>query len=672
MFRSIKMQILALCLTSMFVLAVCMGTVSVLSIDRLTVDSEAQNMNRVAENQRELINVELIQAEDVTNFVARDIERRIGSPEDLRSKAVRQNVAADVNHSFQNAVSNVDFICSYYIYYVESLAGTEDNLWRVRPYNKTEFEPHRITPVSSYAHDDVKHTSWYTLPVKNGKAVWVPPYYSEAQKRYMLSYVVPIYKGDILVAVVGVDIDFQQFLNRIEKVPEYASGKAFCTDLTGKIHYTADNPEGIEASRNGQLLQQANKFFVAPRNRSDQLVRYQWNGVEYDTTAVNLRNGLALMVLAPVQEIHFMSFLRIIQLVVVFIFMVVLFSLISIAVTRRLTRRLQDLIAVANDIAAGNLDVDVPAGGRDEIGDLSRALGRTTNELKKSMDKMERMTYYDSLTGLLNRLGLDEALRKWWDRSRQAVLITMDIDDFKLINDLYGHDAGDVALQRMAEILQSFFGSNSIVARNGGDEFVVVMQNIALEDALPRIQEFGMMAKHYTVGGQNYSFTTSAGFSAYPQMAESLGDLFRQSDEALYAVKLKGKNNCGVYDESLANQDRSQLGFNLRIVSKNLPAALCIYRLDKDNTLLYANDMFLAYADCANMNELQKHIHSSVLKLLPAEEVESFHQDVDEAQVYHYHLCSCQGRRLKVAVRRRIVKHPLYGQICYSIMTEEK
>ena len=61
MFRSIKMQILALCLTSMFVLAVCMGTVSVLSIDRLTVDSEAQNMNRVAENQRELINVELIQ-----------------------------------------------------------------------------------------------------------------------------------------------------------------------------------------------------------------------------------------------------------------------------------------------------------------------------------------------------------------------------------------------------------------------------------------------------------------------------------------------------------------------------------------------------------------------------------------------------------------------------------
>ena len=655
----------------MFILALCMGAVSVLSIDRLTGEHEAENMNRVAENQREIINMQLLQAEDVTNFVASDISRRIDKPEELRDKTVRRNLSADMDYAFQNAVSNVESVCSYFVYYAEDLAGTEDNLWRVRPLDWDFFEERQLQPVSLFAADDVRHTNWYTMPVESGQPAWVPPYYSEVQQRYLLSYVIPIFKQDELVAVVGVDIDFLLLLQRIEKVPAYASGKAFCTDLSGKIHYTAENPDGIEAGRNGQLALEGERSFFAPENSSEALVRYRWNGVEYDTTSVSLRNGLALMVAAPVQEIYAHAFLKILQLTFVFFVMVLIFAAVSIALTRRMTSRLQALTGVANEIAGGNLDVKFPTGGRDEISDLSRALGHTTGKLKKTLAEMEYLTYHDSLTGLLNRLGLDKYIRERWDKSQTAVLMSLDIDDFKLINDLYGHDAGDVALQKVAELLTAAFGRQMAVARNGGDEFIVLLQDVTLSKAEQLIDKFCQQPKAYMVRGEVYSFTVSVGYSTYPQQADSLGALFRQADEALYAVKLRGKNGCGAYETEVGQLARSQLGFNLRSVSKNLPVGILIYKMDEVYTLLYANEMLLRLADCDTVGALQKYLNSSVLNLLAPEEVSAFRADKRNEQPCRYQLRSQQGQLRPVVLWRRLVNHPLYGEICYGVVTQE-
>ena len=90
MFRSIKFQILALCFFSMLILALGMGAISIMTIDRLTGEHEAETLNRIAETQREVINTQLIHAEDVTKFVANEVKQKIAESPGMPDKEMRR------------------------------------------------------------------------------------------------------------------------------------------------------------------------------------------------------------------------------------------------------------------------------------------------------------------------------------------------------------------------------------------------------------------------------------------------------------------------------------------------------------------------------------------------------------------------------------------------------
>ncbi len=673
MFRSIKYKILALCFMSMLTLALCMGTVSVLSLDRLTGEHEAENMNRVAETQREIINTELIQVENVTRFVADDIQRHINNPQEMYDRGKRRYVTANASRVFQDAVGNVDVVCSYYVYFAEHLGGVSDNLWRVRPVDGGGFEDRPLPSITTYAADDTAHTNWYTLPVQNGQPMWVLPYFYKEQNRYLLSYVVPIFKDGTLVAVIGADIDFKQLLTRIEHLPIYnTSGQAFLTDLSGRVHYTVDHPDGIESTRGGQLLSSKGKFLV-PDTHSEELMRYRWNGEEYDMAVVSLRNGLALMVAAPVREIYEDAMLRIVQLVVVFLLLLVIFVLVCIVMSRRMTKKLAELTAMANELANGNWNVTAPTGGKDEIGALCRAFDYSVRHLKESQEELERKTYHDALTGLYNRMGMDKAIHEWWPMRKSAALITLDIDDFKFINDLYGHTVGDDVLKTLAYILEGCFGDIGFVGRNGGDEFVVLLRDVSVRRTEDRVASLCKVSKRFNVGGMEKDFSVSVGYSVYPDLAENLTALFRQADEALYCVKLKGKNGYGIYDaEQEQHLTRAKLGFNLQNISVNLPAAILIYKLDPQNTLLYASEELLRLTGDESLDAMQQRIDDSVLALVHANDRKTFHQDSESSRYKRnfYHLRNVQNEAVAVEVCRRLEMHPIYGEICYAVMVE--
>lgn len=102
------------------------------------------------------------------------------------------------------------------------------------------------------------------------------------------------------------------------------------------------------------------------------------------------------------------------------------------------------------------------------------------------------MAITDPLTGLLNRKGFDEQLKKVMqgDLHIHCVGIQMDIDDFKFINDMYGHVVGDAALKSLAQDMQSYFNDNSIICRNGGDEFSAILVDTTEEEARKKIEQF--------------------------------------------------------------------------------------------------------------------------------------------------------------------------------------
>lgn len=177
-------------------------------------------------------------------------------------------------------------------------------------------------------------------------------------------------------------------------------------------------------------------------------------------------------------------------------------------------------------------------------------------------EQLKYQAICDPLTGLFNRRYLDETLRRELQRAaRQChplAVVLLDIDHFKHVNDTYGHDAGDVVLQAVAEVLQSRTRSNDIVCRYGGEEFVLILPGASLEDTWRRAEELRTRIKYLVVKHYDQSLETvtiSAGIAVFPMHAASDEEMVKAADTALYRAKANGRD-CVVVAESNSTRRR--------------------------------------------------------------------------------------------------------------------
>jgi diguanylate cyclase (GGDEF)-like protein len=152
---------------------------------------------------------------------------------------------------------------------------------------------------------------------------------------------------------------------------------------------------------------------------------------------------------------------------------------------------------------------------------------------------------HDSLTGILNRQGMDRALSQILPiENRQMALISIDLDGFKQVNDKHGHGAGDMLLMRIAERLTGQLGDDALLARMGGDEFMAVVRDMAPEKIGPLVDRMiaAISRQSYDLGeGKVARVGASIGFACLPEDAASTVELRLRADEALYAAKGAGK-----------------------------------------------------------------------------------------------------------------------------------
>ena len=237
---------------------------------------------------------------------------------------------------------------------------------------------------------------------------------------------------------------------------------------------------------------------------------------------------------------------------------------------------------------------------------------------KENKNRFQKLAHMDSLTNIYNRYGFDELAEEMIAKNPNAhyVVALFDIDDFKFINDIYGHVYGDRALKNLADSMKKSFPSDALLGRNGGDEFCILLPNRTYDDAKEQLQQFTMLPKIFSYKGNDYPFYISLGYAEYPTAASNRAQLMRCADAALYEVKLHGKNGCMAYREGLQSGVRKQLGFALKDISEHLPGAFIIYRADKENDeLFYANHEFLHMAGYKDIDELFKLTKKSFLYL---------------------------------------------------------
>jgi len=187
--------------------------------------------------------------------------------------------------------------------------------------------------------------------------------------------------------------------------------------------------------------------------------------------------------------------------------------------------------------------------------DRERALALKLEEANR---KLLIMASKDPLTGLYNRQFLNELFEKEWSRAQRhgypLSIIMADIDDFKRVNDDYGHQVGDLALKKIAEVLSENLRINDYLARYGGEEFLFVLPQATLRDACNAAERFRMAIRKISIPldkDHNLSLSISCGVStAYPeQKDENVIVLIEKADNALYKAKHLGKDRVVSYEE---------------------------------------------------------------------------------------------------------------------------
>ena len=301
------------------------------------------------------------------------------------------------------------------------------------------------------------------------------------------------------------------------------------------------------------------------------------------------------------------------------------------------------------------------------------------NENRKNFKKL---AVTDTLTGIYNRLGFDDQVEQYMRQNPQkhCVMAMLDIDDFKLVNDVYGHAAGDGVLKKLAESMKQYFSKDVILGRNGGDEFSIFMPDCTVVEVKPFLKKFTEETRNFYCKGEAHTFTISLGFAEYPVLADDRSQLMHCADKALYEVKMRGKNGCMAYHEGEQVKSRAKLGFVMKDIIDNLPGAFIVYRADKENDeILLANSELLRLTGCKNMDELLAYTGKSFCNLIRPDEQESCQKSIwsqinggHSNDYIFFHMQKADGKYISVLNHGRIVDSVHNGRVFYVMIIDLK
>ncbi|WP_203557637.1 sensor domain-containing diguanylate cyclase [Bacillus sp. B15-48] len=196
------------------------------------------------------------------------------------------------------------------------------------------------------------------------------------------------------------------------------------------------------------------------------------------------------------------------------------------------------------------------------LGEIERVTGVIfdISNRKEKEAKLAQMALFDALTGLPNRLMLKEHIQKVMSRAKrtnhEVIIMFLDLDGFKAVNDTLGHDIGDLLLKDVADRLNASVREEDLVSRIGGDEFIIVFEETNKEDIVliaERIVE--NLSNPYYLTDNEVRVTPSVGISVYPDDATDLNTIINHADTAMYVAKKTGKGRFQFYSPELEDYE---------------------------------------------------------------------------------------------------------------------
>ena len=330
-------------------------------------------------------------------------------------------------------------------------------------------------------------------------------------------------------------------------------------DRTGRIIANSDDIGGLGSD---YAIDNSYKFILDRIYNSTGVLQVDVNGE--NSIAIYSRNvetGWMIVTIRPYHYIMDIVYDKAIKAVIFGIVMLFIGTLAAYLLTIRVTKPIIEMTNVVDEIVSGGTKVDkIEVKADDEFGQVAAAF----KKLRSERDAYQLESELDKLTELFNKKTMENLCRlklKTFNENEHSnifmAMYVIDLDHFKEVNDLMGHQFGDKVLIEFAKGLRKIFRPNDCIGRFGGDEFVVIVDSLPnMEVVVRKAEQIKQIAFNLTVEGKTHVVTASIGIVIAPQNGRDYDTLFASADKAVYHVKNSGKN--GYYCELFALEDEEE------------------------------------------------------------------------------------------------------------------
>lgn len=401
------------------------------------------------------------------------------------------------------------------------------------------FIEHKVTDITKYNTEDTTQLVWFTVPKHEDKAIWIPPYITDNLNVRVISYNVPIHCKGKFVGVIGIEIDYTTMAEQVNSIRLYSNGYSFLNDNTGNLFYhpriditkkaSPDVPQGVITE---------NSFY-----------RYTFNEdgrpVEKDGVWLPLSNGMRINVVVPVVELEGSWERLLVGISVVSLSVLILACIFTMFYTRRIAKPLKQLTEAAEQVDRGNYNYKLTYDADDELGRLTRTFKHLVDDFKKHIGDLNTKVFTDSLTKIKNKAAFTAACNEIQAQIDSGDIVQpfavgiFDCNNLKYINDIFGHEKGDVYLKNASSAICNVF-LHSPVFRIGGDEFAVILRNFDYEGREVLINQFETSIAEINAGAKNKweKVDMAFGITAYDEKTDRyVSDVVRRADKEMYDHK---------------------------------------------------------------------------------------------------------------------------------------
>lgn len=413
-----------------------------------------------------------------------------------------------------------------------------------------------------------QNRNWYKKAVKNRELIWTDSYLDANDRYLMITVALPIKNNDgKILGVLAGDILLDQLSSTVASKKIGQTGYTYMANQSGEI-IAHPNFELVENKYNVNNIINYNRIYNAQAGS----LNYTFNN-EHKLASFVFLKRLNSIIFSQMNTKEAFSVRNKLEMLIFEISLGILFILIITVYLinkRYLLKPIQQLVNNVIKVAEGHFDVKIINRRDDEIGKLAQNFNYMTEEISAAYqqleahnqeitalnDNLEYQAYHDPLTRLANRRKFMEKLNSVLADEKVGTIILLDFDNFKEINDTFGHIYGDNLLKEFSQLLHDSFSENVFAARYGGDEFLLLLEginsNYEIREYIYKLE--ALVTKPFLIEESEFYLDFSLGISRFPDDSKDSYELITMADTAMYQAKESYNQDYLFYQPEMFNK----------------------------------------------------------------------------------------------------------------------